>query len=131
MPPPQANTTSVPSVYQPAILVLISSRGAEDVGVPVLDLNLDASFLGSGVSALHKAEAKADNRRNGHAAQEAQLGVAVLDSGVTGQIAGLLFLIEDGVGVRGWACRVGGGIQHDKGHFGVQRCTSLMASANR
>ena len=67
----------------------------ELAAVGVLDLDGGAHLNRSGVRALHEAVAVALHRRNGHAAQEAQLGVAVLHSSVARAVAGLL-LAEHG-----------------------------------
>ena len=57
------------------------------------------SSSSSSVSALHEAVAVTDNSGNSHAAQEAQLGLAVLCDGVACQIACLLLLEGDAVAV--------------------------------
>ena len=99
-------------------LILDVVAGVEGVAVPVLHLHLDAHFLRGVLSALDEAIAKADDRRHVHAADVAQLGVAVLDHGVAREEAGLLLLIEDGNGVGGVAAfRLG--VQHDKVHVRV------------
>ena len=64
----------------------------ELAAVEVVDVNVGAQLLCSSVSALHVAVAVTDNGGHSHAAQEAQLGVAVLNNGVTCQIACLLLL---------------------------------------
>ena len=53
------------------------------------------------ISALHEAVAVADDSGHCHAAQEAQLGLAVLGDRVTGQVTCLLFLEGDAVAVCG------------------------------
>src|SRR5699024_6900219 len=73
----------------------------EGAAIPVVDVDVGAHLLRSGVGALHKAVAVTDNGGDRHAAQEAQLGEAILHSGVTGQVAGLLFLVGDAVDVLG------------------------------
>ena len=83
---------------------------------------VSADLLGSGVSALHKAVAVADNCGDSHAAQEAQLLVAVIDSGITGQVACLLLFIGDQSGVGGGSLVVqvaGGNVQSQELHIGV------------
>ena len=74
-------------------------RGIEPAGVVVHHVDLGTHLGGSGVSALHEAVAIADHGGDSLAAQEAQLGVAVLDGGVTGQVAHLLLGEEDADGV--------------------------------
>src|SRR5699024_2088710 len=73
----------------------------ELVAVPVVDADVGAQLLRSGVSALHEAVAVTDDGGHSLAAQEAQLGEAVLDGGVTGQVAGLLLFKGDAVNVGG------------------------------
>ena len=60
-----------------------------------------AQLLCGSVSALHEAVAVTDDSGHSHAAQEAQLGLAVLGDRVAGQVACLLFLEGDAVAVGG------------------------------
>ena len=73
----------------------------ELAAVEVVDVDVGAQLLCSSVSALHIAVAVTDNGGHSHAAQEAQLGVAILDNGVACQIACLLLLEGDAVAVGG------------------------------
>ena len=73
----------------------------ELAAVEVVDVDVLAQLLSSSVSALHEAVAEALHRRNLHAAEEAQLGLAVLGDRVTGQVTCLLFLEGDAVAVCG------------------------------
>ena len=68
-----------------------------------------SDVVGSRLSALHETVAITDNGRNSHAAQEAELLVAVLDCRIASQITGLLFLIGDQSGVGSRVGKVAGG----------------------
>ena len=63
----------------------------ELTGVGVVALNFNAELLGSVARALEPAVAVTDNSGNRHAAEEAELGIAVHDDSVASQITGLLF----------------------------------------
>src|SRR5699024_6688406 len=94
----------------------------ELVAVPVVDGNVGAEFLRSGVSALHEAVAVTDNGGHSLAAEEAELGEAVLNGGVTGQVTGLLFFEGDAVDVGGdllGADIAGGDVNADDVDVGV------------
>src|SRR5699024_2575466 len=94
----------------------------ELVAVPVVDGNVGAKLLRSGVSALHEAVAVTDNGGHSLAAEEAELGEAVLNGGVTGQVTGLLFFEGDAVDVGGdllGADIAGGDVNADDVDVGV------------
>src|SRR5699024_8755568 len=74
--------------------------GGEGVAVGVLHVHGDAQLLGCGVGALDEAVAVALHGGHGDAAQEAQLGVAVLHHSVAGQVAGLLLGEGEAGGLR-------------------------------
>ena len=63
----------------------------ELTGVGVVARNFHAELLGGVARALEPAVAVTDNSGNCHAAEEAELGVAVHDDSVASQITGLLF----------------------------------------
>ena len=68
-------TLGVPAVH----LVLDFIVSGKNLRIPILDMDIvSADLLGSGVSTLHEAVAVADNSGHFHAAQEAQLLVAMI-----------------------------------------------------
>ena len=93
--------------------------------VEVVDLDVLAQLLSSSVSALHEAIAVTDNCGNSHAAEEAQLGLAVLRDGVTSQITCLLLLEGDAVAVCGDAVGADIALRHvdgDELDIGISVC---------
>ena len=77
----------------------------ELAAVEVVDVDVGAQLLSSSVSALHVAVAVTDDSGDSHAAEEAQLGLAVLNDSVASHITCLLLLEGDAVAV----CRDGVG----------------------
>ena len=73
----------------------------ELAAVEVVDVDVGAQLLSSSVSALHIAVAVTDDSGDSHAAEEAQLGLAVLNDSVASQITCLLLLEGDAVAVCG------------------------------
>ena len=105
----------------------------EGVAVDILHSGGGAQIGSRGVSALNEAIAIADHSGDGHAAQEAQVGVAHLHSSVAGHVAAQLFLIHSAVHVGGQHIGIRGGItvgvegieiqlahvQRHEGHVGI------------
>ena len=78
----------VPAVHLSGDLLI----AIELTAVVVVHLNVSAQLLCCSISALNIAVTIADNGGHRHAAQEAQLGEAVLDSCIASQVAGFFFL---------------------------------------
>ena len=78
----------VPAVHLSGDLLI----AIELTAVVVVHLNVNAQLLCCSISALNIAVTIADNGGHRHAAQEAQLGEAVLDSCIASQVAGFFFL---------------------------------------
>ena len=100
MPPPQAKTTWVrwsTSLHTGGDVCI----AVELAAVEVVDVDVGAQLLSSSVSALHVAVAVTDDGGDSHAAEEAQLGLAVLNDSVASQITCLLLLEGDAVAVCG------------------------------
>ena len=95
----------------------------ELAAIGVVDLDRGAQLNSRRVRALHEAVAVALHGRNRHAAEEAQLGVAVLHDRVAGQVARLLLAEHGAVQVllRIHAAQIAGGnVNRDEVHIRVQ-----------